>query len=153
MPFVSIIVPAYNVEDYIRECVDSILAQSFTDFELLLVDDGSVDSTGEICDHYAQNDARVRVLHKENGGLVSARKTGLEAAGGVLRRLCGRGRLDRARYAANLMPGGETGNRGYRDRGFYAREREGAGGSYSEYGRRGLRKKRTGRENISLHAE
>ena len=82
MPFVSIIVPAYNVEDYIRECVDSILAQSFTDFELLLVDDGSVDSTGEICDHYAQNDARVRVLHKENGGLVSARKTGLEAAGG-----------------------------------------------------------------------
>ena len=82
MPFVSIIVPAYNVEDYIRECVDSILAQSFTDFELLLVDDGSVDSTGEICDHYAQNDARVRVIHKENGGLVSARKAGLAEAAG-----------------------------------------------------------------------
>lgn len=75
MPFVSIIVPAYNVEDYIRECVDSILAQSFTDFELLLVDDGSTDSTGQLCDGYATVNARVRVL----GGLVSARKAGLAA--------------------------------------------------------------------------
>ena len=71
IPFLSIVVPAYNVENYIRECVDSILAQDFTDFELLLVDDGSRDGTGEICDGYAKNDARVHVIHKENGGLVS----------------------------------------------------------------------------------
>lgn len=82
MPFVSVIVPAYNVEKYVGQCVESILAQSFTDFELLLVDDGSTDSTGQLCDGYAMADARVRVLHKENGGLVSARKAGLEAAGG-----------------------------------------------------------------------
>lgn len=81
-PFLSIVVPAYNVEKYIRQCVDSILAQSFTDFELLLVDDGSKDSTGEICDMYAEQDSRVRVIHKENGGLVSARKAGLTEARG-----------------------------------------------------------------------
>ncbi len=82
IPFLSIVVPAYNVENYIRECVDSILAQDFTDFELLLVDDGSRDGTGEICDGYAKNDARVHVIHKENGGLVSARKAGLAKARG-----------------------------------------------------------------------
>lgn len=76
-PFLSIVVPAYNVENYIRECVDSILAQTFTDFELILVDDGSTDSTGRICDEYAGQDERVRVIHKENGGLVSARKAGI----------------------------------------------------------------------------
>ncbi len=83
MPFLSIIVPAYNVEKYIKQCVDSILAQSFKDFELLLVDDGSKDSTGIICDEYARHDARVRVIHKQNGGLVSARKAGLTEAKGV----------------------------------------------------------------------
>ncbi|MCH5270489.1 MAG: glycosyltransferase family 2 protein [Lachnospiraceae bacterium] len=82
MAFLSIIVPAYNVENYIRECVDSILAQTFTDFELILVDDGSTDSTGRICDDYAGKDSRIRVLHKENGGLVSARKAGLSDATG-----------------------------------------------------------------------
>ncbi|MCH5275276.1 MAG: glycosyltransferase family 2 protein [Lachnospiraceae bacterium] len=81
-PFLSIVVPAYNVENYIRECVDSILSQTFTDFELILVDDGSTDSTGKICDGYAQKDSRIRVLHKENGGLVSARKAGLLKAAG-----------------------------------------------------------------------
>lgn len=82
VPFLSIIVPAYNVEKYINQCVDSILKQSFTDFELLLVDDGSKDSTGEICDSYAGQDSRVRVIHKQNGGLVSARKAGLAEAEG-----------------------------------------------------------------------
>ncbi len=82
VPFLSIIVPAYNVENYIKQCVDSILAQTYTDFELLLVDDGSKDSTGEICDEYARKDARVRVIHKQNGGLVSARKAGLAEAVG-----------------------------------------------------------------------
>ena len=82
VPFLSIIVPAYNVENYIKQCVDSILAQSFTDFELLLVDDGSKDSTGKICDEYALKDTRVQVIHKQNGGLVSARKAGLAEAKG-----------------------------------------------------------------------
>lgn len=82
MAFLSIVVPAYNVENYIKECVNSILAQTFTDFELLLVDDGSTDSTGRICDDYAEKDSRIRVLHKENGGLVSARKAGLSEAAG-----------------------------------------------------------------------
>ena len=81
-PFLSIIVPAYNVEDYIRHCVDSILQQTFTDFELILVDDGAKDNTGKICDEYAVQDERVKVIHKENGGLVSARKAGLKAADG-----------------------------------------------------------------------
>lgn len=82
MPFLSVIVPAYNVENFIKQCVDSILAQTFTDFELLLVDDGAKDDTGKICDEYAHKDARVRVIHKQNGGLVSARKAGIAEATG-----------------------------------------------------------------------
>ena len=69
MAEVSIIVPVYQVENYIRQCVDSILAQTFTDFELILVDDGSKDQSGQICDEYAKVDERVKVIHKENGGL------------------------------------------------------------------------------------
>lgn len=76
-------VPAYNVEEYLPQCVDSILRQTFTDFELLLVDDGSKDSTGRLCDEYAGKDRRIRVIHKENGGLVSARKAGLSEALGT----------------------------------------------------------------------
>ena len=79
-PFVSIIVPVYKVEDYLRECVDSILAQELESFELILVDDGSPDGSGKICDEYAERDERVRVIHKENGGLSSARNAGIEAA-------------------------------------------------------------------------
>lgn len=82
MPVISIIVPVYNVERYLNKCVDSILAQTFTDFELLLIDDGSTDSSGTTCDQYAAKDSRVRVLHKENGGLSDARNTGIEAAKG-----------------------------------------------------------------------
>ncbi len=80
--YLSIIVPCYNIEKYLRDCVDSILAQTFTDFELILVDDGSTDSTGKICDEYAKKDKRVQVIHKKNGGLVNARKAGLNHAGG-----------------------------------------------------------------------
>ena len=72
----------YNTEKYLRECVDSILAQTFTDYELLLIDDGSTDSSGAICDEYAQKDSRVRVFHKENGGVSSARNLGLDNANG-----------------------------------------------------------------------
>ena len=78
----SIIVPIYNVEKYLRQCVDSILMQDFTDYELLLIDDGSPDSCPAICDEYASKDKRIKVVHKKNGGLVSARKTGTEIAGG-----------------------------------------------------------------------
>lgn len=81
-PEISIIVPIYKVEPYIRKCVDSILAQTFTDFELILVDDGSPDSCGEICDNYAKADPRITVIHKENGGLSSARNAGIKIAKG-----------------------------------------------------------------------
>lgn len=83
MALLSIIVPIYNIEQFLEQCIDSILSQSFTDFELILVNDGSTDSCGDICDRYAARDKRVRVIHKENGGLVSARKAGLSAAGGT----------------------------------------------------------------------
>lgn len=82
-PFLSIIVPAYNVEQYLKQCVDSILTQEFRDYELLLVDDGSTDQTGQICDDYAGIDERIRVIHKKNGGLVSARKAGIREAKGT----------------------------------------------------------------------
>ena len=73
---ISVIVPVYNVEKYLAECVDSILAQTYHDLEVLLIDDGSTDGSGAICDEYARKDARVRVIHKENGGLASARNVG-----------------------------------------------------------------------------
>ena len=77
---ISIIVPVYNVEKYLRECLDSILAQTFTDFELILVDDGSVDSSGAICDEYAGKDERIRVFHQNNQGQGAARNLGVEKA-------------------------------------------------------------------------
>lgn len=79
-PRISVIVPVYKAEVYLHRCVDSILAQTFQDFEVLLVDDGSPDRSGEICDEYAQKDRRVRVFHKENGGVSSARNVGLDNA-------------------------------------------------------------------------
>ena len=78
MPTISVIVPVYKVEKYIHRCVDSILGQSYADFELILVDDGSPDNSGAICDDYAAKDSRVRVIHKENGGLSAARNTGID---------------------------------------------------------------------------
>lgn len=81
-PKVSVIVPIYNVEKFLSRCIDSILAQTFTDFELLLVDDGSRDRSGEICDEYAAKDARIKVFHKQNGGVSSARNLGIDKAQG-----------------------------------------------------------------------
>ena len=78
MPAVSIIVPVYKAEAYLHRCVDSILAQTFTNFEVLLIDDGSPDNSGKYCDEYALLDSRVRVFHKENGGVSAARQLGLE---------------------------------------------------------------------------
>lgn len=79
---ISVIVPVYKAEKYLRKCVDSILAQTFRDFEVLLVDDGSPDKSGAICDEYAGKDPRVRVFHKENGGVSSARNKGIDEARG-----------------------------------------------------------------------
>lgn len=80
MPQISVIVPVYNVEPYLRRCVDSILGQTFTDFELILVDDGSPDNCPAICDEYALKDSRVHVIHQENGGLSAARNAGIDWA-------------------------------------------------------------------------
>ena len=77
MPKVSIIVPVYKAEKYLHRCIDSILAQTFTDWECILVDDGSPDRSGAICDEYAQRDTRIQVIHKENGGVSSARNVAL----------------------------------------------------------------------------
>lgn len=79
---ISIIVPIYKVEKYIRQCVDSIIAQTYKDIEIILVDDGSPDNCPAICDEYAKQDSRIKVVHKENGGLISARKAGLQASSG-----------------------------------------------------------------------
>lgn len=81
-PQISIVVAVYKAERYIRRCIDSIITQSYADFELLLIDDGSPDNSGVICDEYAAKDNRVRVFHKENGGVSSARQVGLENAKG-----------------------------------------------------------------------
>lgn len=78
MPLISIIVPVYNVESYLKRCIDSIQKQTLTDFELILVDDGSPDNCGNICDEYAVHDNRIHVIHKENGGLSDARNAGID---------------------------------------------------------------------------
>lgn len=89
MPKISIIVPVYNVEEYIHRCIDSILAQTFTDFELILVNDGSPDQCGKICDEYAENDSRIKVIHKKNGGLSDAsKKCGIGNCSRRVYRLC-----------------------------------------------------------------
>ena len=81
-PLVSIIVPIYNAEKNLDRCIDSILNQTYREFELLLLDDGSKDSSGEICDRYAAQDERVRVIHKENTGVSDTRNQGIAWAKG-----------------------------------------------------------------------
>lgn len=88
LPEISVIVPVYNSEKYLHKCVDSILMQTFTNFELLLIDDGSSDKSGAICDKYAQKDRRVKVFHKRNSGISSARNTGIENASGKYIMFC-----------------------------------------------------------------
>lgn len=79
---ISIICPVYNAQKFIKKCLNSIVQQTFKDWELILVDDGSPDDSGVICDEYAATDERIKVIHKKNGGVSSARQSGLEAASG-----------------------------------------------------------------------
>lgn len=82
-PYISVIIPVYNAEATLNKCVDSVLKQHFTDFEVILVDDGSKDGSCQICEEYARRDSRVTVIHKENGGVSSARNRGLDIAKGT----------------------------------------------------------------------
>ncbi len=82
LPKLSVIVPVYNVEKYIHQCVDSLLAQDYEDMEILLIDDGSPDRCGAICDDYAKKDARVRVIHQENQGIAEVRNIGIREVKG-----------------------------------------------------------------------
>lgn len=81
-PLISVIIPVYNVEQYLRRCLDSVVAQTYQNLEIICVDDGSVDHSGKICDQYAARDARIKVIHQENQGLSAARNRGLDAAEG-----------------------------------------------------------------------
>ena len=79
---ISVIVPVYNVKPYLKKCFDSIVRQNYRNLEIILVDDGSTDGSGDLCEELARLDSRVRVIHKKNGGLGSARNAGMDAAKG-----------------------------------------------------------------------
>ena len=81
-PLISVIVPIYKVEKYLSKCIESIIAQEYSNIEIILVDDGSPDNCGKICNDYAIKDNRIKVIHKENGGLSSARNAGIDIAQG-----------------------------------------------------------------------
>ena len=80
--FFSVIIPVYKVEKFLPDCIESVLNQTFSDFEMILVDDGSPDACPEICEEYRKKDDRIKVVHKENGGLASARRAGIKVAQG-----------------------------------------------------------------------
>lgn len=107
-PYVSIIVPVYRSAAYLAACVDSLLAQSFGDFELLLIDDGSPDDCPALCDRYARSDARVRVIHKGNGGVSSARNQGIELAAGKYLIFVDSDDYVGPEYLSDLLTGAQT---------------------------------------------
>lgn len=102
-PKVSIVVPVYNVEKYLVRCVESILAQTYRHFELLLVDDGSTDASGRLCDRLALTDSRIKVLHKENGGVSSARNLGLDNADGEWVCFCDSDDVVQPKYLGSMV--------------------------------------------------
>ena len=79
---ISVVVPVYNIRDYLERCVHSLLEQTYCDFEIILVDDGSTDDSGRLCDQLATQDQRIKVIHKSNGGLSDARNAGIKVAQG-----------------------------------------------------------------------
>ena len=81
-PKISVILPVYNVEKYLRKCLDSVINQTYKNLEIILVNDGSTDNSGKICEEYALNDKRIKVIHKENGGISSARNAAIDIAKG-----------------------------------------------------------------------
>ena len=105
MPTISVIVPVYKVEPYLNRCVDSILRQTYQDFELILVDDGSPDRCGEICGEYARQDGRVHVIHKENGGLSDARNAGIDGWKQQRQPVADFRRQRRTGYTRSCLPG------------------------------------------------
>ena len=82
MPKISVIIPVYDTEEFLSRCLDSVLCQTHRDLEVILIDDGSTDASGALCDEYAEKDTRIQVIHQENSGSSAARNTGLEAACG-----------------------------------------------------------------------
>ena len=82
MELVTVVVPVYNVRPFLETCLDSLLQQTYPYLEILLIDDGSTDGSGDLCDHYARKDSRIQVIHQENGGLGAARNEGIRRAGG-----------------------------------------------------------------------
>ncbi len=109
MPKISIVIPVYQVEKYLNQCVDSVLGQRFSDFEAILVDDGSPDSCGDICDRYAEQDPRVRVIHQANGGLSAARNAGLAICEGEYVTFLDSDDYLQPDYLAHLFQGVECG--------------------------------------------
>jgi glycosyltransferase involved in cell wall biosynthesis len=105
MPIISIIVPIYNAEKYLVRCIDSILNQSFTDFECILVNDGSTDNSALMCENYVKKDNRIVVIHKENGGVSSARNVGLKTAKGEYVCFVDSDDMVKSTYVENLMVG------------------------------------------------
>lgn len=103
MPKVAIIVPVYNSDRYLEACVSSILAQDYENIEVILVDDGSTDGSAEICDRFSASDVRVRVLHRENGGIAAAQNSGLDAASGELVTFCDNDDLMSTRMIGRLV--------------------------------------------------
>ena len=99
---ISIVVPVYNVEKYLGKCLDSILGQTYQNLEVIVVDDGSTDHTGSICDEYGRKDPRVVVIHQDNQGVSAAKKDPRAVCG-----ICRRGRLDRGRDVSGSVSGHE----------------------------------------------
>lgn len=125
-PLVSIVVPMYKVEDYLPQCLDSILAQMYSNLEVVCVDDGSPDASGRIAEEYAQKDGRIRVVHQQNKGLPAARNTGLELITGDY--VCRFRRLSGSRFcgiyaAYNYITAGRNGH--FQELFYYGRPRAG----------------------------